>query len=143
MGNRNKRQELREFGYLMGGMLALIFGVVLPNGFGRVLLGEPSVIFGFYTTTAWPWLAASCLWSVALAWPPALSPLYICWMKIGAVLGWVNTRLILLVLFYCLVFPIGLLMRLFGKDAMRNKGGAASYRTISQRPDKNHLERPY
>jgi hypothetical protein len=142
MKTRTRRQELREFGYLMGGMVALIFGIAMPGLFDRVL-GVPIVIFGVYTTTAWPWLAAGCLWSLTLMWPSALSPLYIVWMKIGAVVGWINTRLILLLLFYCLILPIGLVMRVFGKDAMRKKGGQASYRIASPCPEKHHLERPY
>jgi hypothetical protein len=142
MKTRTKRQELRDFGYLMGGMVALIFGIALPGLFDRVL-GVPIAIFGIYTTPVWPWLAAGCLWSLALMWPPVLSPLYGAWMKIGAVVGWINTRLILLLLFYCLILPIGIVMRLFGKDSMRRKGGAASYRIASHCPGKNHLERPY
>jgi Saxitoxin biosynthesis operon protein SxtJ len=37
-------------------------------------------------------------------------------MTVGEVLGWINTRLILGVLFYSLFTPLGLLMRLRGKE---------------------------
>ncbi len=35
------------------------------------------------------------------------------WQALGDVLGWINTRIILTVLFYVVVTPAGLLMRLF------------------------------
>lgn len=137
-----KQQELRDFGYLFGVMLILIFGMVMPGLFNRVL-GAPVVLFGVFITPLWPWLAACGFWGLSLMWPPLLRPIYYAWMKIGAVLGWINTRLIMLVLFYGIVFPLGLLMRLFGKDAMRNKRQTASYRIASAAAEKNHLERPY
>jgi len=34
-------------------------------------------------------------------------------------LGWVNTRILLGVIFYGLITPMGLFLRLLGKDAMR------------------------
>ena len=48
--------------------------------------------------------------------PAALKPIYKIWMILAFCLGWINTRLILLVVFYLLVTPIGLLARLFRKD---------------------------
>jgi len=43
-----------------------------------------------------------------------LKPLYDLWMKFAAVLAWINTRLILILMFYLVFTPIGLIMRLFG-----------------------------
>ena len=40
-------------------------------------------------------------------------------MKFGNVMNWINTRLILGVMFYGIFLPIGLCMRLFGKDPMQ------------------------
>lgn len=47
-----------------------------------------------------------------------LKPLYIFWMRLGFVLGWINTRIILLVVFYLVVTPIALIMRLMRKDLL-------------------------
>ena len=41
------------------------------------------------------------------------------WMAFGHVLGWINSRIILGVVFFVVVTPIGLIMRLFGKDLLR------------------------
>ena len=53
--------------------------------------------------------------------PNLLKPIYILWMRFALVLSWVNTRLILLIIFYLIFTPIGLAMRLFGIDLLERK----------------------
>ena len=66
------------------------------------------------------WLAGAGAWlAAALLFPRALAPLYRGWMKFGHVLGWINARIILGVVYFVVVTPIGLLLRLFGKDVLR------------------------
>ena len=48
--------------------------------------------------------------------PIILKPIYIAWMTFAVVLGWFMTRVILSLLFYVIITPIGLIMRAFGKD---------------------------
>ena len=50
--------------------------------------------------------------------------------ELGEVLAWINTRIILGVVFYGVVTPLGLLMRLFSRDPMRRQFDRAgeSYR---------------
>jgi len=50
--------------------------------------------------------------------PAILKPVYAFWMKSALVLSWINTRIILFILFYLVLTPIGLIMRLFGKDVL-------------------------
>jgi len=45
-----------------------------------------------------------------------LRPLYTAWMKLAFLLSWVNTRLILILLYFCLFLPIGFFMKIFGAD---------------------------
>ena len=45
-----------------------------------------------------------------------LKPLHKLWMTLAVLLGWLMTRIILIVLFYLVVTPIGLLARVCGKD---------------------------
>ena len=42
-------------------------------------------------------------------------------MKFAFVLGWINTRLILGIFFYLILTPVGLIMRLFGRDPLHRK----------------------
>lgn len=53
--------------------------------------------------------------------PGALRQVYIIWMKLAFVLGWINTRLLLILMFYLVFTPIGLVMKLFGKDSLDRK----------------------
>jgi hypothetical protein len=52
----------------------------------------------------------------ALWFPKILRPLEFSWMKLATVLNFVMTRLILGILFYLIITPVGLLMRLTGND---------------------------
>jgi len=56
-----------------------------------------------------------------------------------------HTRIILGVLFYVLILPMGLIMRLFGNDPMARKWdkSAESYRVESVREPKERLEKPF
>lgn len=45
--------------------------------------------------------------------------LYAAWVKFGMVLGYINIRIILSILFFIIVTPVGLLRRLAGKDSLR------------------------
>jgi hypothetical protein len=66
------------------------------------------------------WLAGAGAWlAVAIVSPKLLAPLYKVWMAFGHVLGWINARIILGIVFFVVVMPIGLVMRLFGKDFLR------------------------
>ena len=53
--------------------------------------------------------------------PIILKPVYLMWMTFAAILGWVMTRLILTLVFYFILTPIGLLARVFGKDFLSLK----------------------
>jgi hypothetical protein len=63
---------------------------------------------------------------VALVYPRVLAPLYRGWMAFGHVLGWINARLIMGIVFVVMVIPTALIMRLLGKDLMRlrQRGGS-------------------
>ena len=52
-------------------------------------------------------------------------------MKIGLYLGWVNSRLILGLVYLLILIPISLLMKLFGYDPLRKKiTNQKSYREL-------------
>jgi hypothetical protein len=67
-------------------------------------------------------IAAALLLLAAVA-PAALRPVYRVWMRIGEGLAWVNTRIILTVVFFLVVTPIGVVMRLFGRSPMAARRG--------------------
>lgn len=65
-----------------------------------------------------PALIAALLWGLA-AWAPVLlRPLHLVWMTFALVLGFFMTRVILFLVFFTLVTPIGLVMRILGRDPL-------------------------
>jgi hypothetical protein len=83
---------------------------------------------------------------LALLAPTALTPFYRGWMRFGLVAAFINTRIIMFVLYYVLFVPTGLVMKLFGRDALaRTIGGKTndSYRVASTVRPNDHFERPY
>ena len=65
----------------------------------------------------------------AIVAPRALGGIYRVWMRIGEALAWINTRIILTLIFFLVVTPTGLVMRLFGRSPIdpRRRRFAASY----------------
>ncbi len=126
-------QELRKFGLIFGGLVIGLFGLLIPY------------LADSLFQRLWPWCLGGAVVGLALIWPPILKPLYLAWMKFGDIAGWVNTCIILLILFYLVVFPVGLLMKVFGSDPMRRKiePEASSYRVDSLAAAKNNMEKPY
>lgn len=126
------KTDLRKFGFIMGGMFALMFGLLLP------WLFDTSI-------KAWPFIVLAVFWALALFVPQILRPVNAIWLKIGNVLGWVNSRIILGIMFFLLIFPIGILLKLFGKDSMNRKlsDQDESYRIVIKPRKKEHLEKPF
>ncbi len=92
------------------------FGLVFAAVFG--LLGGIGLWTG--SAAAWGWIAGSCAFlALALAWPAALAPLNRLWLRLALLLYRVVSPVTMAVLFFLVVTPTGLLMRLFGKDPLR------------------------
>jgi hypothetical protein len=133
---------LRQFGLMFAAVLAAVFGLLIPLiRFG--MAGLP-LLAGNHNP-AWPWWAAAVIAAFAVVIPGSLVWLYKPWMKFADVAQWVNSRLILLLLFYVIILPMGLLRRLLGKDSMQRKfdAKASSYRTLLGAVDHNDMEKPF
>jgi hypothetical protein len=88
---------------------------------------------------------AATLISFAIIYPKGLHPAYRVWMFTGEMLGWLNSRLILGVVFFLLFVPFGFVMRLFRRDPMRRQKapGAGSYRIPRRNRPGSHMEHQY
>ena len=102
------KKQLREFGMLIGLGFPILIGWIIPAIGGHYFrawtlwIGIPSLIIGVVK----PW---------ALFYP------YKFWMAIGLALGWINSRIILGLVFLLVLQPIALVMRVFGYDPLRKK----------------------
>jgi len=78
----------------------------------------------FFKGTWWyPYLySASAFFAFfAAVAPMALLPLFRLWVRFAMFLGWLNTRLILGLVFYLMITPLGLIIRLAGTDLLDEK----------------------
>lgn len=95
----DQRTKLRKFGLTVG-IAFLVLAAIIQYRSGAMAapvlgtLGGALVLFG-------------------LVLPQALGPVEKAWMSLAMVLSWINTRIILTVLFAIVFTPIGLVMRLF------------------------------
>ena len=99
-------REVRNFGLLFGAISALIAGYVRFTG-----------------SEGWGWLLVAAVFFLTTAFigHPFLRPIYVAWMTLAFVLGWVNTRLLLGLCFYLILTPTGLILKLLGKDSLNQK----------------------
>jgi len=66
------------------------------------------------------------------------------WMKVAALLGFINTYVLLTVIFFLLLFPISLLYRFFNRDSLNLKNKEASFfKDRNQQYTKADLENPW
>jgi len=131
MKNETPPKQLRSFGLTVGGIFAFIavWPVIIRGGDVR----------------GWAAVAAISLVLPAVVAPKSLFWPHKGWMALGHILGWINTRIILGLIFFAVVTPIGLIRRWLGKDPMgrRLQLGATSYRVIRQPRPASHLTKQY
>jgi 4-amino-4-deoxy-L-arabinose transferase-like glycosyltransferase len=113
--------ELRRFGLTVGGMF-LLLGLV-SWWRGHVL--PPRVFWTLGVLLVVPGLLA----------PAILGPVQRAWMRGGAMLGEVNSRILLTVFFYLVVAPFGLVLRTFVRDPLdRSMRGGERSNWIKRKP---------
>jgi hypothetical protein len=126
--------ELRKFGLMFGAIIIGLFGLFIP------WIADAQILV---TGKAFTLGAIFIVWGLIL--PATLKPVYSLWMKFGGVAGYINTHIIMVLLFALIITPIGLIMRLFNDPMRRSlKDDSESYRVLrEQDKPKTHMERPF
>ena len=117
MNESISKKQLREFGFLIGFGCPIIIGWLIPSIYGH--------FFRIWTLfIAMPFLTLGILKPRLLFYP------YKVWIVIGLSLGWINSRIILGLIFLLVLQPISLIMKIFGYDPLRKKtkGNEISFR---------------
>ncbi len=123
------RKELRQFGLLFSGIAAAI-------ALALILLAN-------LTIPIWVWLAIFLIALLAVVAARTLRQFYRLWLWLGHWLQWLNSTIVLALLFYLIITPTGLVMRVFGYDPMQLRRQTKTYRIPSEKRDPNHVEKPY
>ncbi len=119
------KKQLREFGFLIGLGFPILLGWIIPSISGH----------NFRTWTLWIGTPFSIIGTLN---PKLLFYPYKGWMKLGNFLGWINSRIILGLVFLVVLQPIALIMRVLGYDPLRaKKGNERSYREVKENQKTN------
>ena len=102
-------RELRQFAAIWFPAFCLIVSAVFAWRFGD------------WTTAALVAGAATCVAVLGITFPSAMRPLYVAWMVAGYPIGWVMAHVALGVIFFLVISPIGIIMRMCGRDPLQRR----------------------
>lgn len=125
-------REWRKFGLLFLGVFALVAGYL------------------FWKGSPWWWVGGALAvvsGATGLAAPSLLRLPHLWWMKFAGLLGWMNTRILLTLFFVLVLTPVGLVMRLFGRDPLTRRFAkeSTSYWELREgpAPDRSRFENEF
>jgi hypothetical protein len=131
--NRKSFRVEREFGLVVGGVFTLLAGWWLYRG-------------KFISATQLMLPVGLLLILLGMLWPRALVLPNKAWMLLAEALSFITTRIILAVVFFLIVTPIGVVKRLSGWDPLGRRGARSEsyWRPYSERQrDPRHYEKMY
>lgn len=120
-------KQLRSFAAIVG-------GIFLAIGLWPLWHGQE--------IRTWALVVTAFLLIPGLLLPISLSLPYRAWMVLGGTLGWINTRILLAIVFYLVLTPVALILRLKGRNSL-NLGfdpAAPTYAIPVQARDDDHLQ---
>ena len=125
---KKSKSDFRKFGITIGVFLMVVAGFLFWKGRES------------YTILLISGLLLSVL---GLVMPIILKPVYWVWMVFAVILGWIMTRVILSLLFYIVITPIGMFSRLFGSKFLdlkwdKSKDSYWNVRTSTQRNNEEY-----
>jgi hypothetical protein len=102
----------RHFGWTVGGVFAVLGGLLLWRhrnvaAFVAFMLGGPLLL-------------------LAAVFPSLLARPHRAWLAFARILGHVNSAIFLFLTFFLVLTPLGVALRLFGRDELRRRGPAPS-----------------
>ncbi|MBI5641811.1 MAG: hypothetical protein HZA17_15465 [Nitrospirae bacterium] len=92
---------------------AILSAIIIGVGcYRRIRYGSPLDAYGFGTLFI-------IIFGVLL--PSALFPVFKIWMKLAGWIGWLNTRILLVLIYYCIFSPVAFFLKITGKDLLKKK----------------------
>ena len=112
------KKQLREFGLLIGFLFPLLIGLLLPIAFDHeiriwtIFVGLPLIILGIFS-------------------PMYLQYFYKKWISFGNYLAFINSHIILGIVFIVVLVPISFIMKLLKYDPLKmKKESLKTYREV-------------
>lgn len=101
----------RSVGFVFSGFFFILGGVLLFSGASAI----------------WAYGVSAAFLAVALVRPGILAPMNRAWMKLGALLHRLTNPVVLGVLFFLVILPVGLMRRMLGADPMQLRRREGSF----------------
>jgi hypothetical protein len=122
------RSQLRQF--------AVLF-LIFIGGLGTILYFKDK-----------PLIVSEILWNLAwivglagLIFPPLVRPVFVVMMAVALPIGFVVSTILMLIIYFLIMTPIGLVMRVFGYDPMRMRPAAGAESFWIERPPSSDVRR--
>ena len=123
--HKNKKKSNKSFGILF-------FIVFLVIGFWPHVNGEE--------TRIWSISLALLFLILGLLNSKILTPLYFVWIKLGLFLGNFISPIVMAIIFYLIISPFGIVLRLIGKDSLMKKYSKQSSYWIQREKKMNSMK---
>ena len=125
------RKNIRNFGITIGLFLMILGGILFWKEIeDYIIVTFVGIVFIVY----------------GLGLPIILKPIYLFWMIVSSILGWIMTRVVLSILFFTMITAIGLISKLFGKQFLDLKWDNSKKSYWDQRqgkPEKSSYENQF
>lgn len=105
-GIKATKSILRKFGFLLAGFTSILGGISLWKAGGLYQILFP--------------VAGTAL-ILSIFFPRALKYIYLPWMALATIIGWIMTRVILTIFYFGVITPFAVTAKLFGKDFLDEK----------------------
>ena len=102
-------RQLRQFAGIWLPAFALTVGFMLWNK------------FGFRDAAFVLWAVTAVIGTVGVLKPRWIKPLLVAWLVAAFPIGWTVSHLLLALIYYACISPLGLLMRLLGRDPLKRQ----------------------
>ena len=129
---KSSKKDLRKFGITVGSVLVVL-----------------AIVFYFLDRSYFIYFGAAGLVLIIMGFisPVILKPLNKVWMGLAIVLGWLSSRIILIIVFYLVLTPISLIAKISGKKFLDLKYNSEkdSYWIKREiiKPDRSSYEKQY
>ena len=124
-------RDLRNYGFLVGIVVLLLFGVARPIFWHRRFLLWPCVLGGAFVL-------------VGMLYPLALKPARKVWMAFARAMGTIQAFFWLSILYYVVFTPISFFFRVRGRDRLRlKKSEGTTFRVVRSENARGSMANPY
>lgn len=132
MLNSDASKGMRDFAWQFSLLIMIVFMGLLPWIFDGNI-------------PWWPLILSMYLCASGVIYPKAVYPIYVVWMVLASILGFINTYLLLALVFYIVFTPMGCVLRYLKRLQYDtpSKHTSTYYIKRDEPIDKSHLTKPF